>query len=92
MFVRENERPQSQRHRRALALDALLSDSRVLTFAEWCQLNSVSKRTGRRILNGPNPPEVTMLSARRIGITIAANRRWQAARTRNPNPHRIAER
>jgi hypothetical protein len=33
-------------------------------------------------LKGPNPPEVTMLSPRRIGITNGANRRWQAARTR----------
>jgi hypothetical protein len=82
MFVRENERPQSRRD----ALDAPLSKShpdQVLTFIEWCRLNQFSKRTGRRILDGPNPPEVTMLSPRRIGITIAANRRWQAARTRN---------
>jgi hypothetical protein len=91
MFVRENERPQSRRH----ALDAPLSDShpdQVLTFIEWCRLNRFSERTGRRILDGSDPPDVTMLSARRIGITIAANRRWQAARTRNLNPCRIAER
>ena len=87
MSLRENERPQSQRH----ALDAPLSEShpdQVLTFIEWCRLNRFSERTGRRILGGPNPPDVTMLSPRRFGITIGANRRWQAARTRNLNPRR----
>jgi hypothetical protein len=40
----------------------------VLTFIEWCQLNRISERTGRRILRGPNPPDVTMLSPKRFGI------------------------
>jgi hypothetical protein len=85
--LRENERLQLRRD----ALNAPLSEShpdQVLTFNEWCRLNRFSGRTGRRILNGPNPPEVTMLSPKRIGITIGANRRWQAARTRNLNPRR----
>jgi hypothetical protein len=79
----ETERPRWRRD----ALNAPLSEShpdQVLTFNEWCRLNRFSGRTGRRILKGPNPPEVTMLSPKRIGITNAANRRWQAARTRNP--------
>lgn len=56
----------------------------VLTFPEWCRLNRFSERTGRRVLAGEHgpPPKVTMLSPRRIGITIGANRRWQAARAR----------
>jgi hypothetical protein len=67
------------------ALAEPLSDShpdQVLTFFEWCRLNRISERTGRRILAGGTGPKVTMLSPRRLGITIGANRRWQAARAR----------
>lgn len=73
MSPRENERRYS--------LDAPLSEShpdQVLTFPEWCRLNRISERTGRRILAGGTGPKVTRLSERRIGITIGANRRWQA--------------
>jgi hypothetical protein len=70
--------------RRALALDAPLTssfaDERVLNFAEWCALNGISPRTGRRILDGPNAPTVTRLSPRRFGITVRANREWQHSR------------
>jgi hypothetical protein len=54
----------------------------VLTFFEWCRINRISERTGRRILAGDDGPEVTLLSKRRFGVTVSANRRWQAARTR----------
>jgi hypothetical protein len=64
------------------ALDVARLDSRVLTFAEWCELNSIGLRTGRRILRGGNGPAVTQLSARRVGITIAADRAWKASRER----------
>jgi hypothetical protein len=57
-------------------------DQQVLTFREWCDLNSISARTGRRILKSLDGPAVTMLTKRRFGITIAANREWQASRTR----------
>lgn len=57
-------------------------DDQVLTFPEWCQLNRVSARNGRRILASPDGPKVTMLSARRIGITIRANRNWQKSKER----------
>jgi hypothetical protein len=57
-------------------------DSRVLTFAEWCALNSIGLRTGRRILRSGTGPTVTQLSARRVGITIAADRAWKAGRER----------
>jgi len=66
-----------------------LSESRpdqVLTFKEWCRLNRLSERTGRRVLISHDAPEVTDLSPRRIGITIGANSRWQAARTRTRTP------
>jgi len=65
------------------ALDApltSLSDDQVLTFVEWCRLNRISERTGRRILDGPDAPTITMLSPRRFGITIGANRKWRRAR------------
>jgi hypothetical protein len=54
----------------------------ILTFPEWCALNSFSERTGRRVLTGPDGPTVTKLSAHRIGITVGDNRRWQASRKR----------
>ncbi len=71
--------------RRAELFEAPLSaehDSQVLTFVEWCRLNRLSERTGRRILESPGAPTVTMLSARRIGITVGNNRKWQASRSR----------
>jgi hypothetical protein len=58
------------------------SDQQVLRFGDWCRLNGLSERTGRRILAGPNGPVVTKLSAKVLGITIAANRAWQQARVR----------
>ena len=70
--------------KRALALDSLLtlSDDQVLGFHEWCRLNRLSERTGRRIITGPDGPTVTMLSLRRYGVTVRANREWQQARAR----------
>jgi hypothetical protein len=56
-------------------------DDRVLTFAEWCELNRISPATGRRIIAGGDGPLVTRLSERRIGITVGANRRWRDARS-----------
>jgi predicted site-specific integrase-resolvase len=56
-------------------------DDRVLTFAEWCELNRISPATGRRIIASGAGPVVTRLSERRIGITAGANRRWRDARS-----------
>jgi hypothetical protein len=64
------------------AFDAARLDSQVLTFAEWCELNSFSLRTGRRILRSGNGPVVTQLSSKRIGITIANDRKWKLTRER----------
>jgi hypothetical protein len=80
-------KPEPRRNRkipRALNESLAGHDDRVLTFLEWCSFNSFSKQTGRRVLNGEQgePPEVTLLSAKRIGITIRANREWQARRAR----------
>jgi hypothetical protein len=57
-------------------------DNRVLSFRQWCILNGISTRTGRRILASGNGPTVTQLSDRRIGVTVGNNRRWQEARER----------
>jgi len=62
-------------------LSHLLVDQ-VLTFREWCRLNRISGRTGRRILAAPGGPTVVRLSPKRIGITVGANRLWQQSRER----------
>ena len=81
---REAERRRIQRQQ---SLQHSLDDDKVLTFAEWCKLNRIGQRTGRRIIKSPGGPVVTQLSERRIGITVGNNRRWQAARARkSANP------
>ena len=70
-------------------LDAPLSASypdQILLFREWCRLNCISERTGRRILASDNGPEVTQISDWRVGITIANNAKWQAAKSRQIIP------
>ena len=88
---RASRRPSSRRQkrqvgagRRRAALGRLraAADDRCLTFREWCQLNGIGERTGRRILASGNGPVVTQLTDKRIGITVRANREWQAARAR----------
>jgi hypothetical protein len=59
-------------------------DDAVLTIPEWCVLNHISVRQGRRILKAPGGPTVTQLSANRAGITRRHNREWQASRQRAP--------
>jgi hypothetical protein len=61
-----------------------LEDHRVLSFLEWCFLNSISPATGRRLIKAGEGPMLTRLSPRRIGITVAANAAWQAARSTDP--------
>jgi hypothetical protein len=61
---------------------APLFDDQVLTKVEWCKLNRFSLRTGTNILAGGNGPRVLQLSARRIGIRVIDNRRWQESRAR----------
>jgi len=76
---REAERRRTQRQD---SLQHSLDDDKVLTFAEWCKLNRIGQRTGRRIIKSADGPIVTQLSARRIGITVGNNRQWQASRAR----------
>jgi hypothetical protein len=71
--------PRTKQH---LQVNAPLLDEQVLTFREWCALNGISLRTGRRILAGANGPTVVRLSARLIGVTVRANREWQQSRAR----------
>lgn len=72
----ERRHPQDARDR------AHPDDHRVLTFREWCEVNSFSEATGRRIVSAGNGPIITQLSPRRIGVTVANNRAWQASRVR----------
>jgi hypothetical protein len=78
MSPKEKHRRQRQRHA-SLERD---DDDQVLTFSEWCALNSIGSRSGRRILASGEGPMVLQLSANRIGITRRANREWQASRER----------
>jgi hypothetical protein len=73
--------PRSTRRPHLLEQQSIEGD-RVLTFTEWCALNKIGQRTGRRIIRSGNGPVVTQLSERRIGITIANNRAWQASKAR----------
>ena len=62
------------------------SDDSVLTFEEWCALNTFSPASGHRIKGDPDPkkrPRFVQLTPRRVGITVGENRRWQASRTRD---------
>jgi hypothetical protein len=74
---RTKRRIQQQRPRRALD-----SPDQILNFKRWCQVNDISPRTGFRILASDDGPTVTQLTAKRIGITVAANRAWQQAHAR----------
>jgi hypothetical protein len=81
MSISENGRRRSAQRPHALEQHSIEGD-RVLTFAEWCALNKIGQRTGRRIIRSGAGPVVTQLSARRIGITVANNRAWQASKAR----------
>jgi hypothetical protein len=54
-------------------------DNRVMTVRAWAALNGFSLSTAERILGGPKSerPIITQLSAKRRGITVGNNRRWQ---------------
>jgi hypothetical protein len=54
----------------------------ILSFHEWCRLNRISVRTGRRIIASGEGPMVTQLSPNRFGITVANNAAWQRTRER----------
>jgi hypothetical protein len=70
------------RKQRLDLLPTTLSDNQVLTFKEWCAVNALSERNGRRLLSGGNGPPIVRLSPKRIGVRVAANKLWQASRER----------
>src|SRR5262249_62068738 len=49
---------------------------------EWAQLARISMRTARRLIARGDGPVVTMLSAKRVGVSIGAHKRWLASRER----------
>jgi hypothetical protein len=75
------ERKATQERTQRRAVLRSLADDQILTVNEWCALNQISVRAGRRILSGPDAPRIVQLSARRRGVTVRANREWQS-RTR----------
>jgi hypothetical protein len=81
MTLRESERRAKQRAQSDPTRDReiALNQYRILSFCDWCWLNNISPATGRRILKSGKGPIITRLSARRIGISVAANAAWQAA-------------
>lgn len=84
MSLRENERRQRQRRQSRLFddLPPLPDDDEVLTFPQWCKLNTLGVRTGRKIKASGKGPTFTQLSERRVGVTKRNNRIWQAQRGR----------
>jgi len=56
------------------------ADSVVMTFRQWCACNGFSVPTGYRIRKSGTGPRFIKLSARRIGVSVGENRRWQESR------------
>jgi hypothetical protein len=81
--VKNDTSPRLHPPKRKSAIDP---DDAVMTLEQWFSLNGISPRTGYRILAGPNPPTVTELTSRRVGITVRANRAWQDSCARKPKP------
>jgi hypothetical protein len=92
--LRHSKHAQRQHHKKKLRqrkkapretlppIPPIVSDDQVLTFPQWCAVNTLGLRTGRRVISGPNGPIVTEMSANRIGITVGNNRAWQNSRAR----------
>jgi predicted site-specific integrase-resolvase len=77
MNLREAERQRRQQER-----DRAVDDQRVLTIAQWCEVNGFSLDTGRRLIKAGKGPVITQISDRRIGVTVGNNRHWQQSRER----------
>jgi hypothetical protein len=74
--------PKRSKRSQPFEVPTAAEDAQVLTLREWCQLNKISPRTAHRILKRPDGPIVTMMSPKRIGITIGNNRACQESRAR----------
>jgi hypothetical protein len=81
MSLQEETKRRDRRARRSEQI-VINDPDEVFTFIEWCALNKLSERTGRRILKRPDGPAITLLSTRRFGISRRANRAWQESRVK----------
>jgi hypothetical protein len=71
----------AERRRRQSAHDGYHpDDDQVLTFKQWCEVNTFSVATGKRIKASGKGPIFTQLSTNRVGVTRGNNRRWQQSR------------
>jgi hypothetical protein len=61
-------------------METIMDDDRVMSFDDWCNLNGFSRSTGQRIVASGEGPQFIQLSAKRKGVTIGENRRWQKSR------------
>jgi predicted DNA-binding transcriptional regulator AlpA len=55
---------------------------RVLTVAQFAEMNSLGLRTAKRLIAAGNGPPILQLTSKRIGIRETDAARWQAARLR----------
>jgi hypothetical protein len=78
----ERAAEQAKREAERARIAQYQNPDQVLTFRQWCLLNSLSEASGQRIINSGGGPVVTELGPRRRGITIGNNRQWQAGRAR----------
>jgi hypothetical protein len=78
---REAERAKREAERARIA-QYYQNPNQVLTFVEWCLINTISEATGKRIIDSGAGPIVTELAPRRIGVTVGNNAAWQASRAR----------
>jgi hypothetical protein len=59
----------------------VVNDDQLLSFKDWCRLNAISERAGRRIWADPKArPILTKLTSKKHAVSVGNNRRWQQAR------------
>lgn len=68
---------------RSAAAPAFYSASQLLTLPQWARLNSIGLTSARRLIKAGLGPRVIKISPRRLGIRMADNDEWQAARVRD---------
>jgi predicted DNA-binding transcriptional regulator AlpA len=54
--------------------------NRVLTLAQWADLNSISYAHAKRLIASGQGPKLIRLSERRIGVREDHNEQWQNSR------------
>jgi hypothetical protein len=55
---------------------------KVLTLREWATLNSLSFQTAKNLIKDGLGPQLIQLSARRVGVRVIDNLKWQEERLR----------